>query len=643
MQPQCTRSLLTLLTLLSDLVEMTKGVQHPTRGLFLRYYLSEKTKDKLPDLHSDYEGHGGTVADAISFVLQNFAEMTRLWVRMQFNHAVRNRKRRERQRQELRELVGSNLVRLSQMEGVDLPMYQSTVLPRVLEQVTNSKDKIAQFYIMEIVGLVFPDEFHIRTLETYLSTCQRLLPGVDVKVRCAVMVSCAVGFASQPFFRFCLFCVVLLLVLQSLVVSLMTRIADFARRTTADNSAAEPIPASIPAFDIFRTFCDTLCTERRESLTPVAVLELLAGLLDFTTQCYPALLNNVDGVLASAAAALETLGSRCVPRAACCCCCCCCSLSLIVLPRAPVPSCLPAFFCCFLFFPSGKLDVDATDLVTRLLTLPQTKLSLRVLELPHYPRLMEALDYSNRRVIARSLLKAVLASKTRLQDAAMVRQLLTFLAPIIKDADGAPSEEEDIKEEFEEEQHNVARLLHLVDVSDAEKAFQVLQAVREHFGFGGTRRIPFTLPPLVFTCLRLLQSINAGGAASGAGAAAAGSAGAGAGAGAAPSATAATRRLLTFVHEICTALASSQPELAVSLFLQVRHWCLVPSPPPPLTCVPLFLFLAVLCSRPPWPPTTRVTRTRFSPKRLCWRKCWTPRRKCGRRGCSSAPSVRLGG
>ncbi len=68
--------------------------------------------------------YGGTADDAIQFVLQNFAEMIRLWVRMQHSHAVRNRKRRERERQDLRVLVGSNLDRLSQMEGVNAETYK---------------------------------------------------------------------------------------------------------------------------------------------------------------------------------------------------------------------------------------------------------------------------------------------------------------------------------------------------------------------------------------------------------------------------------------------------------------------------------------------------------------------------------------
>lgn len=55
------------------------------------------------------------------------------------------------ERRELRILVGTNLVRLSQLDGVDLEMYQRTILPSILEQVVNCKDVIAQEYLMEVV------------------------------------------------------------------------------------------------------------------------------------------------------------------------------------------------------------------------------------------------------------------------------------------------------------------------------------------------------------------------------------------------------------------------------------------------------------------------------------------------------------
>ena len=35
---------------------MCRGIQHPLRGLFLRSYLSQVSKDKLPDIGSEYEG-----------------------------------------------------------------------------------------------------------------------------------------------------------------------------------------------------------------------------------------------------------------------------------------------------------------------------------------------------------------------------------------------------------------------------------------------------------------------------------------------------------------------------------------------------------------------------------------------------------
>ena len=36
--------------MLRDLVEMCRGVQHPLRGLFLRNYLLQCTRNQLPDI-----------------------------------------------------------------------------------------------------------------------------------------------------------------------------------------------------------------------------------------------------------------------------------------------------------------------------------------------------------------------------------------------------------------------------------------------------------------------------------------------------------------------------------------------------------------------------------------------------------------
>jgi vacuolar protein sorting-associated protein 35 len=93
----------------------------------------------------------GNLADSIGFVLTNFIEMNKLWVRLQHQGHSRERDKREHERRDLRILVGTNLVRLSQLDGVDLNMYQQTILPSILEQVVNCKDVIAQEYLMEVV------------------------------------------------------------------------------------------------------------------------------------------------------------------------------------------------------------------------------------------------------------------------------------------------------------------------------------------------------------------------------------------------------------------------------------------------------------------------------------------------------------
>eukprot|EP00793_Prasinoderma_coloniale_P000638 PRCOL_00003787-RA len=164
---------------LKDLVEMSKGVQHPTRGLFLRTYLAQTTRGLLPDAGSEFEGEGGSLADAVDFTLQNFTSMNKLWVRMQRQGKASQRARRERERQELRDLVGKNLLILGQLEGVDVEVYGGTVLPRALEQVVACKDEIAQHYLMDCIVEGFPLEYHLETLGVLLAALPKLHPSVD--------------------------------------------------------------------------------------------------------------------------------------------------------------------------------------------------------------------------------------------------------------------------------------------------------------------------------------------------------------------------------------------------------------------------------------------------------------------------------
>jgi vacuolar protein sorting-associated protein 35 len=251
--------------ILKDLIEMTKGIQHPTRGLFLRNYLSHVTKNRLPDTGSPFEGSGGNVEDAYDFVLQNFTETNRLWVRLQNQGAKADRKRREKERQDLRILVGTNLVRLSQLEGLDLPSYRAIVLPRILEQVILCKDTIAQTYLMDCTIQVFPDEFHLATLEPFLQACGNLKEKVNVR---------------------------------AILEAMMDRLAYYAAHN------AGQIPAEVQAFKMFNE-CVTNLIDTRTTLTLTETLKLQTAMTTFSLKCYPARLDYVSHCLAASVALID--------------------------------------------------------------------------------------------------------------------------------------------------------------------------------------------------------------------------------------------------------------------------------------------------------------------------------------------------
>jgi vacuolar protein sorting-associated protein 35 len=263
--------------ILFDLVELARGIQHPMRGLFFRNYLSLMSKDKLPDTKSNYEGDA---KDSMEFILQNFGEMNKLWVRMQHQGAVVGQQRRENERKNLRLLVGTNLARLSALEAVDRKTYKEFVLPRVLEQVVNCKDVIAQEYLMDCIIQVFPDDFHLATLDLFLSTCSQLNESVNMK---------------------------------QILITLMERLGNFAQ------SEPEQVPEELDMFPLFHRYSGDIIEKQKQTRTtkgtlnehlPEDVLPLQAALAQFTARCYPDRLDYVDQVLEFTSTAIEASGAE---------------------------------------------------------------------------------------------------------------------------------------------------------------------------------------------------------------------------------------------------------------------------------------------------------------------------------------------
>ena len=113
-----------------DLLGMIKGVQNPIRGLFARYFLLKMIKDKLPDKDNIYLKEGGKFDVTLKFIIQNLDEMNRLWIRLGTDVMGAEKLIRDKERNELKILVGESINRLSMINPNNTRIkrsYESTI------------------------------------------------------------------------------------------------------------------------------------------------------------------------------------------------------------------------------------------------------------------------------------------------------------------------------------------------------------------------------------------------------------------------------------------------------------------------------------------------------------------------------------
>ena len=166
---------------LKDLLDMVKGIQHPIRGLFLRFYLLKTMKDLLPDKGNEFEDDENDVTDSIEFILRNFKEMNRLWIRLQYMSSQKDDYKKEEEREELKTTVGENIERLRNLEGLTVDLYQKQVLPNILDTLIVCEDVMSHQFLIECVINSFPDEYHLATLQPLLEGISKLHKDVDIK------------------------------------------------------------------------------------------------------------------------------------------------------------------------------------------------------------------------------------------------------------------------------------------------------------------------------------------------------------------------------------------------------------------------------------------------------------------------------
>ncbi|PNS15824.1 Vacuolar protein sorting-associated protein 35 [Sphaceloma murrayae] len=498
--------------IMKDMMEMTRGVQHPIRGLFLRYYLCGQARDYLPT--GTGQGPEGNLQDSISFILTNFVEMNKLWVRLQHQGHSRDREHRTKERQELQLLVGSNLVRLSQL--VDIDTYKGVILQPLLEQVVQCRDVLAQEYLLEVVTQVFPDEYHLHTLDQFLSATARLNPQVNIKAIVIGMMDRLAAYAAreseaeepekkregeeEATRR----------LLEKLKLAKEAKSKPAAADSTAPQENGKPtngdaapseegassqeqseeasapqtngnapkvrgIPDNIKLFEVFYEQVMNLVSMQRLPIQDITAL--LNSLINLALNIYPDHLEYVDQILEYATKEVGRFANSADFHSQDC------QKHVLALLLAPIKA--------------------YTSLFT-------------ALALPHYISLLHLQPFPTRRAVAGEVSRSILRNETPIRTPENLSSVLEIIKVLIKEGNSAPSGYQGgparraalETDETIEEQGWLARIVHLIHSPEANTQFTLLQSCRDAFAIGN-ERIKYTTPALLTASFKLARRYKA--------------------------------------------------------------------------------------------------------------------------------------
>lgn len=516
--------------LMKDMMDMSRGVQHPIRGLFLRYYLSGQARDYLPS--GDSDGPEGNLQDSVNFILTNFVEMNKLWVRLQHQGHSRERDQRTQERKELQLLVGSNIVRLSQL--VDLQAYKNGILAPLLEQVVQCRDVLAQEYLLEVITQVFPDEFHLHTLDQFLAAVSRLNPHVNVKAIVIGLMDRLSDYAERESQneseedRGKMEEEALAVLLEKVRLGVPTGpqapaepstpketppVPENGENTENENGAEPPaetapatdeepapsvaeteetavnggdeaqpakkrrgIPENVPLYEIF--FGQVKNLVQAQHLPIQDTIALCVSLTNLALNIYPERLDYVDQILDYAHSKVKEhansadLHSQPAQQ------------SLLALLQSPLRRYLSIF---------------------------------TALSLPTYVSLFHSQTYPTRRAVAGEVARTLLKNQTPIATPAHLENVLEILKVLIKEGSQPPAGYPGVvqprqraleTDETMEEQGWLARLVHLVQSPDNDTQFRLLQMTRKAYA-EGNERIRTTTPPLITAGLKLARRFKA--------------------------------------------------------------------------------------------------------------------------------------
>jgi vacuolar protein sorting-associated protein 35 len=191
---------------------------------------------------------------------------------------------RDKERNELKILVGESITRLSSLDGLTIDLYEKEVLPQLIQIILESNDLLSQQYLMECIIHAFSDSYNIKCIELILNTLSRLAQGVDIK---------------------------------GLFISLMEKLAKFITDNSGEGATEEDkklVEAAMNVYPILLQYFDRLQKETfmlGESMDVLKLIDLNTAFMKFSIKCKDNdVLASINHILTSTLDCLRQYGRR---------------------------------------------------------------------------------------------------------------------------------------------------------------------------------------------------------------------------------------------------------------------------------------------------------------------------------------------
>ena len=432
-----------------DMLGLVKAVQNPIKGLFLRNYLLKMIKDKLPDRDNVYLREGAAFEDSLKFIIENMEEMNRLWIRLSAGVGGGEKVRREKERDELKILVGESMNKLSSLENLNIDLYEQIVLPKLLNIILNSKDILCQQYLMECIIHAFPDSFNVKCIEKLLEATSNLEKGVDI---------------------------------GTIFVALMQKLGNYFGRQNKkeekennnenDKQIFETAQNIYPAIlKNFNGYMNQNLNKRDNNINPAELnklFNLILSFMKFSLQCSPE------------EQKFDSINN-------------CFSLALDVANKY-----------------RHRLNDESINKIGLLLTEPLNN-GINIFRMNDFIPLMNFLNFKNKKNLGLTLIETLIedfnkenSTMEKIDSLDSLDNVLKYIQPLLGDRRDSIQEDEST---YEYEQSIVSKLAYIIKTNNPEIIYKILNDLKNIFSHGGVNRRRYTLPPLANRIIQFCHEI----------------------------------------------------------------------------------------------------------------------------------------